>query len=150
MIEGFFQLRSPRDMYEKAKREFARMKLSPNIDTVFNFYVTAYHVKDYVEKQTTVPETAIKAFLADQAFQMCGYICNKGKHLELTRSPWKDYPFKTQHNPGALFDGAPFDEVCFDASESYCLVVDGKETNVVALGQQLLEKWEVFFKDNGI
>jgi len=140
-------------MYEKAKREFARMKLSPNIDTVFNFYVTTYHIIDYVKEQPTVSKAAIKAFDADEDFQKCDFICHKGKHLKLTRQRWQEPPFntfKTRHELGALFDGAPFDEVCFYASERYCLVVNGKETNVIALGQQLLEKWEVFFKDNGI
>ena len=68
MTEGFFQLRSARDMYEKAKREFDRMKSSPNIDTVFDFYVTAHHIIDYVDKQPTVSKAAIKAFRADPGF----------------------------------------------------------------------------------
>jgi hypothetical protein len=51
MTHNFFEISSPRHMLEKAKREFARMKAELNTDTIFNFFVTIYHVKDYVEAQ---------------------------------------------------------------------------------------------------
>jgi hypothetical protein len=151
MKDSFFEVSHPRHMLEKAKRDFDRMISDLNTDTIFNFFVTTYHVRDYVEVQSEALRAAIKErFEKAPDFRMCDYICHKGKHLELKAKRWKDYPFKTQHNLGALFDGAPFDEVCFDANEGYCLVVDGEEIDVIALGRRVLEKWERFFKDNGI
>ncbi len=127
------------------------MKASPNIDTVFNFYVTAYHVKNYVEVQFPALEAAlVEEFKTDRAFQMCGYICNKGKHLKLTHRPWKDYPFKTRRKLGAVADKMVANQCYANEGPSYRLVVDGEETDVIALGQEVLDKWEVFFKNNGI
>jgi hypothetical protein len=146
-----FFMSNPRHMFEKAKRDFDKMKANVNTETVFNFFVTAYHIRDYVENQSKALRDAIfKEFNEDKDFRMCRYICEKGKHMELTHERWKDYQFNTQHNLGGLLDGAPLDAVYLDANESYRLVADGKEIEVIALGQQILQKWERFFKANGI
>jgi len=139
-------------MYEKAKREFGRMKSSPNIDTVFNFYVTAYHVKDYAEVHSKELRAAInELFEKDQDFQLCDYICHKGKHLKLTHKKWTkhEYELKTRHEPGAVLGKWVLGK---DRLGGYLLlaVADGVEMDVIELGQQLIEKWERFFKDNGI
>ena len=84
---------------------------------------------------------------------MCNYICDKGKHLELTKDRWKRPPFntaKTRRKLGAVANQMVANDVYANEGESYRLVIDGKETNMIALGQRLLDKWEVFFKDNGI
>lgn len=49
----FFELKSPRDMLEKARREFSRLRSDLNTDNVFNFFVTIHHIKDYVSARIT-------------------------------------------------------------------------------------------------
>jgi hypothetical protein len=51
---GFFELRTPADMLRKAERELSRFQSEFNIDNLFNFFVTAYHVQDYIEKTAAV------------------------------------------------------------------------------------------------
>ena len=100
------------------------MKSSPNIDTVFNFYVTAYHVKDYVEVQSEALKAAIKEeFKKDPNFQMCDYICHKGKHLELTQKKWAndDYKFETRREYGALLGNAPLCKTRLGGIDGYFL-----------------------------
>ena len=41
---SFFELRTPRDLLEKAHREHDRLTCAFNIDNVFNFFVTAFHI----------------------------------------------------------------------------------------------------------
>jgi len=133
-------------MLEKAKRDFERMKLHLDIDTIFNFFVTAYHVMNYVEVQDKAPEVARSRFYEDEDFKMCRYICNKGKHLHLKQGD----PYHTQHNKAAVFDEVCFDEVTFDQPESYVVIAGGYGIDVISLGQRILDNWERFFKDNGI
>lgn len=147
MPDKFFELSSPRDILEKAKRDFSTMVLHLDTYTIFDFFVTVYHVKDYVEVQGKASEPDIKKFCNEQDFQMCEYVCNKGKHLELTR---KHYPYQTQHRKAAVFGEVMFNEVTFGQSESYGLIAGGKEVDVVALGKRLLDNWERFFRDKGI
>ncbi len=83
---------------------------------------------------------------------MCDYICHKGKHLELTQKKWAndDYKFETRREYGALLGNAPLCKTRLGGIDGYFLVADGVERDVIELGERVLEKWERFFKDNGI
>jgi hypothetical protein len=139
----FFGMSTPRDMLEKAKREHEKMKSELTIDTVFNFFVTAYHVTDYV-KARGVNKTEIANLSHDTDFKMCKHICEKGKHI------MKRDTYKTQYEPGALFGKGCFGKIEFAERESY-IVVDGNvPVDVLDLSERLITKWEVFFSRNGI
>jgi hypothetical protein len=79
--DNFFEISSPRDMLGKAKRELEKMNSDLTTDTVFNFFVTAYHVMDYVKAQEKASKIEIDKMYADSDFEMCNFICNKGKHI---------------------------------------------------------------------
>ena len=51
MSEIYFELSKPIDVLNKAKREFEKMQKDLNTDNIFNFFVTAYHIMDYVKSQ---------------------------------------------------------------------------------------------------
>ncbi len=144
---NFFELRTPRDMHKKAERELEIMQSDLNTDTIFNFFVTAYHIKDYVEKQGTVSNAAIKSMYDDNDFKMCQFICNKGKHLVLTKN---DPDTKAVYKPGALYGSALYNTAIFNESSSYKFFVDGQEVNFIELGKTLIEKWDKFFIENNI
>lgn len=145
MTENFFEIRSPRDLFKKAKRDFVEMNSDLNTDNIFNFFVTAYHVMDYAKAQGKAGQDAIEKMYDDEDFQMCNYLCNKGKHLKLDRGD----PFQTRHSFGAVYGKAIYDEVKYDEGESYSLIADGKKIDVTELGHRLLKKWDQFFTDNG-
>lgn len=84
---NFFELRSPRDVLEKARRELARLESELHIDHVFNFFVTAYHIRDYILKTSAVPQVDLEIFLKDPELQACRDLCDKGKHLKLKNRP---------------------------------------------------------------
>ncbi len=146
MDQGFFALRDHRDMLAKARRELARLDAAPyDVDHVFNFFVTAYHVMDYV-KAMAVPKAAVDALYADPDFELCQLICNKGKHLELRRGDQETrfVPARTtrlgKHRLGRArlgFTGAKY-------------LVDGREVDLLRIGRDLVAKWEAFFAANGI
>jgi len=145
MAQGFFTIRDHEDMLAKAERELDRMEADLNTDTVFNFFVSAYHVMDYV-KAIPVPKTATDLMYADPDFEMCQFICNKGKHLELKRDD-KDARFAPgeptrfgRHRLGTVRLGWT----------SPRFLVDGREVNVLQLGRGLIAKWKAFFIANGI
>jgi hypothetical protein len=149
MAESFFEIYSPRDLFEKAKRDFVKMDSELNTDNIFNFFVTAYHVMDYVKAQGKARQDAIEKMYDDEDFQMCNYLCNKGKHLKLTKLTKGD-PFQTRHSFGAVYGKAMYNEVTYNEKESYSLIAGRKKIDVTKIGQRLLKKWEQFFTDNGI
>ena len=82
---AFFELANPRDMFQKAERELQRLQTDFTIDNVFNFFVTAYHIQDYVRTTSSVPQVDLEAFLKDVDLQDCRDLCDKGKHVRLTK-----------------------------------------------------------------
>src|ERR1700734_3582872 len=84
---SYFQLQTPRDMLEKARREHDRLFADFNIDNVFNFFVTAYHIQDYIKMAGSVPRAVLRSFLNDPDLKAARDMCNKGKHMMLTQGP---------------------------------------------------------------
>ncbi len=134
-------------MYKKAERELEKMQSDLNTDTIFNFFVTAYHIMDYVKRQGTVSSAAIDSMYDDTDFKMCQFICNKGKHLVLTKN---DLDTKTVYKPGALYGSTPYNTAMFNENSSYKFFVDGQEVNFIELGKRLIGKWDKFFIENSI
>jgi len=48
-MAGMFELRAPKDLRAKLRREYERLKSDPNDpDTAWNFFVTAEHMLDWL------------------------------------------------------------------------------------------------------
>ena len=80
---AFLELKTPIDMLEKAKREHARMTAAFEIDHVFNYFVTANHISDYVEKTGAVTKAVLEVLYEHEDMRDCRDLCNKAKHLRV-------------------------------------------------------------------
>lgn len=63
---AFFEYTSPRQLWEKAARELVELNRELNANTVFNFFVTARRIRDYVEKTKSAPKHELDTFMSDQ------------------------------------------------------------------------------------
>jgi hypothetical protein len=135
-------------MLSKARRELARLRDDVNIDTVFNFFVTAYHVQDYLRAEATVPSTDIETLLADPDLIVCRSICNQGKHLRVDRraAPVGE---KVSGRSGVLGVGV-LGQMILGAGILWDLTYDGVSHDPIGLGQRVLAKLEAFFVSHGI
>lgn len=146
---AYFELSSPKDMLSKARREYQRLSKCINIDNVFNFFVTVYHIRDYIESTNSVEKNMIDNFFKDPELQICRDLCNKGKHLFLDNRSHD--PNLMTHVWKGFFGGAPFGILPFGGHEKWVLFCgDGREVDVKSLAKNVLEKWERFFKENGL
>src|SRR5262245_18505997 len=116
----FFELQSPRDMLEKARREFSKLKRDPDTDNVFNFFVTAHHIKDYA-RDSGIPESQ---FPKGIDFQLCRKLCNMAKHLADSDNIHKDNKFS--HQSVKLWDEGLWDEGLWDGKEAR-FYLEGKQ-----------------------
>jgi hypothetical protein len=154
MGDAFFDLKSARDMLEKAKRERAKLTADLNIDNIFNFFVTAYHVRDYLMQAHGIPKLIVDAFVKNHPdLDMCHFICNKGKHLTL--DPWKNEPDRNKSASvsrvsGSAFNASAFNTTAFNAGPIQIFRVDGKEIDILNLPDRVLQGWEVFFVQHTI
>lgn len=108
---AFLELRTPRDMLEKARREHTRRTAAFDIDHVFNFFVTANHIRDYVEKTQAVPQAKVELLFEDQDLRDCRDLCDKTKHLRLTKRA-----DPTTHKWSGTFGGPLFGVLPFGAN----------------------------------
>ena len=142
----YFELRTPRDMLEKTRREYQRLTESLNIDNVFNFFVTAYHIRDYIKVKNAIPQVVLETFLKDQDMQDCRDLCNKGKHLAL-KLPHVN---PTTHVWTGCINGAPMNTLPLGGGRKWVLFTSGREVEVKSLAKRVLDKWDVFFTDHGL
>lgn len=142
---ALFELRTPHDMLEKARREHKRLTEHFDTDNLFNFFVTAYHISDYIRKTNVVSQTVIDTFLQDQDIKYCRDLCDKGKHLTLTKRPDP----ATQIWSGCL-GGAPLGALPLGGGNKWVLVTADREVDIEQLAEQVLLKWEEFFTTHGI
>ena len=108
---GFFELRTAENLLEKAKRELTRLEAEDSIDHVYNFFVTAYHIVDYLDGRLSTQE--VEKIRADPLMQLCADACNKAKHMRLKRK--RPDVETTNCFTGAIFNSAaPFNTFAFN------------------------------------
>lgn len=164
-MEITFELDSPRDLLAKARREQARLReaiVTQNrtqiADAIFNFAVTAYHVKDWLKKSASGSyrpkdvETYLDSVLV---LRVCREICNASKHRGLG-NPAKDAQVVTASAttvtpPTRLQIG----EVSFEAEQPLSfrikvVTLDGSRLEVMDFSVRVIAAWEQFFTSHGL
>lgn len=144
---SFFELSGPRDLLEKAKRELRRLEVELHVDHVYNFFVTAYHIRDYAEKTSAVPQRELEDFLKDRELLMCRDICDKGKHFRLTKSNRTD---PTTIVWDASICGAPIGVLPLAAGETWMAFTSQGQVDVCGLAANVIQKWELFLARHGL
>lgn len=142
---ALFELKTPRDMLEKARREHQRLVERFDIDNLFNFFVTAYHISDYVRKTGATPQVELDTFLHDQDIKDCRDLCDKGKHLSLTK---RTDP--TTHVWSGCIGGAPLNALPLNGGDKWILLTGDREVDVEWLAERVLAKWDAFFTTHGL
>jgi hypothetical protein len=136
-------------MLEKARREHSRLTAAFNIDNVFNFFVTAYHIQDYVRESNAVPPVTIDAFVDSQDIKDARDLCDKGKHLHLTRRKYPD-PSATRRVRGPL-NTVPLNTMVLNGGKEIWMLESGARTvEVAALADRVIRQWDAFFATNGL
>jgi hypothetical protein len=86
-----YGFRTPRDLYEKLKRDATKLDTQVSADDLFNFAVTAWHMQDWIREGPAKSSPAIEAdrtkLRGNKYVQMCRDIANASKHFTLTYIP---------------------------------------------------------------
>lgn len=141
-------LGSSTDMLSKARSELARLRDNVNSDTVFNFFVTAYHLQDYLRADAPDRVGDVVALLEDPDLVVCRSICNQGKHLRVDRKP-NPVGEKLSGRSGVVGIGV-VGEMVVGAGIVWDLTYDGASHDPIALAERVIAKLEKFFVARGI
>ncbi len=142
---AFLELRTPRDMLNKAEREFDRLQKNFDIDNVFNYFVTANHIRDYIEKNKSVKQIDIDTLFNDQDMKDCRDLCDKAKHLKLTKRPDPQ-----THKWSGCIGGAPIGVLPIGGDGEWELWSNERVVNIQQLSERVLNKWREFFEKHGL
>lgn len=140
-------LASPADMLHKAEHDLTVMKQDLSAYTIFNFFVTCYHITDYIRASNSGLEAALKGLYLDEDFQLAHFLCNRGKHLELRAESDRDHHEVLMgaragiERAGAARSGEPV---------RWHIIVEDARVDVVQLGEAVIGKWRHFFEVNHI
>ncbi len=107
---GFFSLRTPRDLLAKMKYDYQRLSERPtDAYAAFDFFVTAYHMKDWVRKAATAEEKKLIRETLDGSvlFDLCQRIANGAKHFTETDPTGKEVR-ETVERPPAVYGRAVY------------------------------------------
>jgi len=85
MAAHFFGLNNARDLLNKLGRDFEKLEDQPNVDSLFNFFVTAGSIKDWILVERPELKDRVDD-LYNGRLLYCLEIGNKAKHLVLTKS----------------------------------------------------------------
>lgn len=142
---AFFELRTARDMLAKAHREYDRLTANFDIDNLFNFFVTANHIRDYLQKSKAVPAGVLHAFLQDPDLLDCRDLCDKGKHLTLTQRA-----DPTTDTMSGCYGGAPYGAMPYGGGTVWLLYTGKRSVDVQQLASRVVAKWDAFFSANNL
>lgn len=144
---NYFELKTPRDMLDKAKREHERLNTEFNIDNVFNYFVTTYHIQDYLRTTNPVIQAELEAFLKDQDLKDCRDLCDKGKHLKLTKKGRTDPMTRVMRG---TINGSPFNTIGINAGNKWVMYLDNRIVDIKPLARRVLAKWDEFFLQHNL
>jgi hypothetical protein len=145
VVMGFFELGTAENMLAKAKRELTRLEAEASIDHAYNFFVTAYHIIDYLDGRLSKP--VVDSILNDPLIQICGDACNKAKHMRLTRNR----PDVATPIYSSACGQMPFNTVaCNTSGERWIVWQNGSSLEVVRFARSVIAKWDELFLKHGI
>lgn len=132
-------------MLEKARREYTRLSARIDVDNAFNFFVTAYHVKDYIEKNGAVPNAVVQDLYNEQDMRDCRDLCDKAKHLKLTKRPDPD-----THKWGGAVGCAPIGTIPLGSAGDWELWSGGRQIKNIPLASRIILRLDRFFAENDL
>jgi len=149
-IDTFFTYKS-KDLFIKMKKDLQLLLDYINPDNIFNFFVTAYHLKDYLKNEfENIDENDIRNFdNMNYLLDIAGFIANKGKHFRLNNPRYEE--MQTRYYSGK-FDGTMLIDGTYKIGEGekYKVKVNNEIIDIEKIAVKLVECWEKFLKEKKI
>ncbi len=158
-----YGFQNTQDLMGKVEREKARLLESVTrqdkleiADAVFNFAVTAYHIKDWLINETLGPHSrnvVEECVNSQKVLCICGDICNGSKHRV----------FNARYKPRSNAKDIVISPLTVDMETITCdseipingytlrvQLEDGDEFEILDFANKVIEAWKMYFKRYGI
>lgn len=144
-MNGLAQLTSPQELFRKLKHDRQRIR-DDNHDTyaAFDFFVTAYHILDWLHPDPQGGPTRKALRDAEQLLQIADHIANGAKHFVLTNK--RHTSVTSVEDKAGAFSAEAFSSAfsvnAFVFDGLYVRLASGKLATVPHLADSLIEYWE--------
>ena len=149
---------SAKNLLAKVKRDESKLYLAvvsqePDSisDAVFNFSVTAYHIKDWLKNESI--EGVESHINSDPMLRLCADLCNGSKHKLLIKAREDIDPVESIGNSGLTMD---MTSITCDASipgNGHTIrikQISGNQVEILDFAAKVLSSWESFFEAKNI
>jgi hypothetical protein len=138
-------------MLDKMTRDADSLQETVSSDRAFNFVVAAFHLKDWVDQDPSLPQSA-KSDLAsiqnNSYFQICRDLANASKHMVIT----KYEPSTTDASSNQGWNIGRYGKGPYGKGEESIKIThsDGSVINILELKDNILSLWNAFFQRHAI
>jgi hypothetical protein len=155
-----------KDLFEKVKRDRASLKRAINEqdeilikDSIFNFSVTAYSIKDWLkngDSSAVTDKREVERYIKETPMlRLCADLCNGSKHKILTSRKETANPVESvKVSEMDWSDTAlPWDNTVLPWSGAYTVRIELDSSSAVEIQEfadQVIDSWDSFFKAKGL
>lgn len=136
----FFDLRTPADLFEKMRADLERLEKTQDARDAFNFFVTAEHLPDWLERRDVVSESGLLKVVRD--------IASGAKHFKTVDTRHKYVASAEQQVAVVLGDKPEFVDVYvrlrLQLDEAGKQAIGVETINADELGREVLKFWEPY------
>lgn len=142
-LDGFFSLRTPRDLLEKLEKDFERLCSADPISreaqfAAFDFFVCAEHLPDWLKNATGGSLVQHRSY-EDGA--LVSHVANGAKHFRV-RMDRHTQAKDTKVSSGAFQRGAFQDDAFQTVGQLVIELENGSAVSVLAVAQRVLSHWK--------
>ena len=131
-----------RSQFHRVERWFARLSEpvsdTEKLDFFLTYFINCYALTDwFIESGAISKEEMRPVISADASMCLCADICNRSKHLVLTKNPKVDawYQIAREYDP-------------FDGTARWFILSNGTKRDAYELATACMEFWRRFVRDH--
>jgi hypothetical protein len=117
-----------------------------NRDALFHFFQDAYHLKDWIKNDPSVPSSVqieVETAVTKSPLSVCADICNASKHLKLTTAKTGDLMTEVASQSVTVHMGS-------HSEHSWTVESGGSVWDAQDLANQVVDAWETWLRDKGL
>jgi hypothetical protein len=141
-VDGFFELRTPRDLLDKLEVDFDRFQSCPAISreaqyAAFDFFVTAEHLPEWLAVATSGDKAKLRGYAEGL---LVSDVANGAKHFRV--DPKRHNVVRQTEVHSGAFQGDTFQNDTFDVHRLVIEREDGHVEAVVDVATRVLQYWK--------
>jgi hypothetical protein len=146
-----YSFEKARDLFDKMILDADALQKTVSGDRAFNFVITAFHLKDWIEQDPSVSQSAngdLQMIMSNKYFQICRDLANASKHMVITRyQPSTDDASSNQGWNAGRYGKGPYGvgEESIKITHS-----DGSVISILELKDNIVSLWKDFFQKHTI